>query len=114
MQRNSMLLKGKIMGRHMMPEGVVVGWCDENPKPNYIVCYVEFSDFQVKEHAANMMAKDVLTRVDSEGFSLILIESMVDWKQDESMIEMIDKCSITSSIQRRSRNAALMWSMQEM
>ena len=62
----------------MTLEEVIVGPFDENPKLNSIVHDVEFSDGQVKDHASNVIAENMLTRVDSEGFLLILINSMVD------------------------------------
>ena len=64
-----------------MLEGVIVGLKDEIPKVKSIVYRVEVSDDQVKECEANAIVQNILTRVESEVFSLTLIESIVDWKK---------------------------------
>ena len=82
LQSNSKLLKGKVVVRHMTIEGVIVSPCGENPNLKSIVCDVEFSDIQVKEHAANVTSENMLTRVDSECLLLELIYNVEDWKKD--------------------------------
>ena len=49
----------------MIPEGITVGSYDENTKLNSILHDVELSDIQVKEHVANVIAENILTRVNS-------------------------------------------------
>ena len=39
---------------------------------------VEFPDGQVKEYAANIIAENMLTQVDSDGMSTTLMEAIVD------------------------------------
>ena len=55
------------MGRSATPEGVIVGSCDKNLKLNLIVNDVEFSNNQVKENVANVVAENMLiiTKSDS-------------------------------------------------
>jgi hypothetical protein len=45
---------------------------------------VEFPDGQVKEYAANVIAKNMLSQIDGDGFSTTLMESIVDHMKDES------------------------------
>ena len=45
---------------------------------------MEFTDRQVKEYAANNIAENMLTQVDSDGLSTTLIEAIVDHQRDEA------------------------------
>ena len=49
-----------------------------NPFLNSIIYDVEFPDGQVKEYAANIIAENMLTQVDSDGMSTTLMEAIVD------------------------------------
>ena len=62
----------------MTSEGVIVGLHYENLKLNSFVHDVEFFDGQKKERTDKVIAKNILTTVDSEGLSLMLMESIPD------------------------------------
>ena len=49
---------------------------------NSMTYEVEFLDGQVQEYSANVIAENMLTRVDSEGFSTTLMEGIVDCHKD--------------------------------
>ena len=70
------------------PEGKVVGKYDDNPFLNSMMYDVEFVDGQVQEYSANVIADNMLTRGDSEGFSTTLMEGIVDCCKDESVAVM--------------------------
>ena len=44
---------------------------------------MEFPDGQVKEYAANIIAENMLTQVDSDGMSATLMEAIVDLRKDD-------------------------------
>jgi hypothetical protein len=78
---------------------------------NAITCEVEFPDGQLKEHAANVVAENMLTQVDSDGFSLTMMEAMIDHRKDETVAAPVaDKCLMTPSGQKRLRKTAVGWS----
>ena len=77
-QSNSALEKGKVVVISMIPEGFIVGSCDENPKLNSIAHDFKFSDSQVKGFLYSLIDDNTLTRVDSDGFSLAFVESIVN------------------------------------
>ena len=61
---------------------------------------MEFSDGQVKEYGVNIIAKNMLTQVDSDGYSLSLMDSIIDHSKDPSQaIPMEDKYITTKSDQ---------------
>ena len=82
------LMMGKVKCHAVGPEGKVVGKYDNNPFLNSMMYEVEFVDGQVQEYSANVIAENMLTRVDSEGFSTTLMEGIVDCCKDESVAVM--------------------------
>ena len=44
---------------------------------------MEFPDGQVKEYAANIIAENMLTQVDSDATSTTLMEAIVDHRKDD-------------------------------
>jgi hypothetical protein len=75
---------GKVSQRAIGPDGRTVGSYDDNPYLNSVVYEVEFPDGQVKEYAANVIAENMLTQVDLEGYSITMMEGIVDYKKDEA------------------------------
>ena len=58
----------------------------------------EFVDGQVQDYSANVIAENMLMRVDWEGFSTTLMEGIVEWCKDESVaITKMDKYIYTKS-----------------
>ena len=72
---------------------------------------VEFPSGQLKEYAANVIAENMLTQVDSDGFSLtIMLEGVIDYRKDESQtISKTDKCLTTTSGQKQTRKTIVGW-----
>ena len=76
--------KAKVIGRAIGPDGLVAGEYDDNPMLNSIVYDVEFPDGTIREYSANLIAENMLTQVDSDGYSLSLMEGIVDYRKDEA------------------------------
>ena len=71
----------------MNPDGLESGVYDENPFLNSIVYDVEFPDGEVQEYSANLIAENMLSQVDSEGFQTLLLDSITDYAKDGSAVE---------------------------
>eukprot|EP00957_Ditylum_brightwellii_P188016 14314015-Ditylum_brightwellii.AAC.1 len=56
----------KVTQRAIGPNGTVTGTYDNNPMINTMIYDVEFPDRQVHEYAANIIAENMLTQVDSD------------------------------------------------
>jgi hypothetical protein len=103
---------GKVTKRALGPDGTVTGAYDENPMLNTIMYEVEFPDGQLKEYAANVIAKNMLTQVDSDGFSLTMMEAIIDHRKDETVaVPMADKYLTTPSGQKRLQKTTVGWSL---
>ena len=75
---------GKVKRHALGSDGMVSGKYDDNPFLNSITYEVEFSDGQVKEYLANLVAKNMLTQVDVNGYSLTLMEGIVHYLKGKS------------------------------
>ena len=61
------------------------GKYDTNPYHNSVLYEVEFDDGQVREYSANVIAESMLAQVDSDGFTLKLMDGIVDHKVDHAL-----------------------------
>ena len=85
----------KVMRHALRSDGMVSGKYNNNPFLNSITYEVEFSDGQVKEYLANLIAENILTQVDVDVYSLTLMEGIVDYSRDESMAVSKEDKNIT-------------------
>ena len=92
---------GVVKRRATNHEGITIGRYDENPLLNSMIYEIEFPDGQIKEYAANVLSDNLLSQVDSKGFSSTLLEGIVDFKKDESAVCMTDRCIVTKRGQRK-------------
>jgi hypothetical protein len=98
--------------RALGPDGTVVGTYDDNPIMNSIVYEVEFPDGQVKEYSANIIAESMLTQVDSEGFTLTLMEGIIDYRKDAATaVTREDMYVVTRRGQKRLRKTTTGWKL---
>lgn len=112
LQLEDEMVLGKVKKRALGPDGNVVGTYDDNPYQNSIVYEVEFPDGQVKEYAANLIAENMLSQVDHEGYSTTLMAGIVDYQKDESTaVSKDDKWVITKRGQRRLRRSTAGWKL---
>eukprot|EP00957_Ditylum_brightwellii_P011376 860083-Ditylum_brightwellii.AAC.1 len=58
---------------------------------NTMIYNMEFPDGQIREYAANIIAGNMLTQVDSDGYTKTLMELIVDYKKDEAVA--VAKCN---------------------
>ena len=64
-------------------DGTTASTYDSNPYLNSMIYQVEFHGVQVKEYAANVIAKNILTQVDADGFSLTMLDAIIDYQKDK-------------------------------
>ena len=106
------MVNGKVIQRTIGPDGQVTGTYDNNPFLNSIIYDVEFSDGQVKEYAANIIAENMLTQVDSDGMSTTLMEAIVDHRRDDKKaLQHHDKYIQTKNGRRHLRKTTKGWEL---
>ena len=95
MIQNEMAM-GKVARRSLDADGRTTGTYHDNPFLNTITYDVEFPDGQVKEYGANIIAENMLTQVDSDRYSLSLMDSIIDHQRDPSQAIPIEDKYITT------------------
>ena len=105
-------LNGKVKKRAIVVDGKVIGTYDENPMLKTMVYEVEFPDGQVLEYSANLIAENMLLQVDDEGFSITMMEGIVDHKKDESVaVSKQDADLTTRTGTKRRRKTTQGWKL---
>ena len=105
-------IMGKVRRRALGPDGNTIRKYDNNPYLNSVMYEVEFIDGQVKEYGANIIAENMLSQIDSDRYSLMLMEGIVDYRKDESVaVSMEDKNTITKTGQQRLMKATARWDL---
>ena len=103
---------GKVIKRVFGPDGKVTGKYDDDPYLNSIMYKVKLADGRIKEYGANIITENMLTQVDSDGFSLALMEGIIDYKHDDSIaIPKVDKYITTGRGQRRLQKTTRGWKL---
>ena len=95
-QNGDEMTMGKVARRSLDADGRMTGTYHDNPFLNTITYNVEFPDGQVKEYGTNIIAENMLTQVDSDGYSLSLMDSIIDHQRDPSQAILIEDKYITT------------------
>jgi hypothetical protein len=112
LQHNDRLQTAKVKQRSIGPDGNITGEYHDNPILNTIVYDVEFPDGTIKEYAANMIAENMLTQVDADGYTTPLMEGIVDYKKDDAVaVSQEDMYVVTRRGQKRLRKTTQGWKL---
>ena len=111
-QNGDEMAMGKVTRRSLDSDGRTTETYHYNLFLNTMTYDIEFPDGQVKEYGANIIAENMLTQVDSDGYSLSLIDSIIDHQRDSSQaIPIEDKHITTKSGQKRLRKTTKRWKL---
>jgi hypothetical protein len=73
---------------------------------------VEFPNGEVKEYAANIIAENMLTQVDSDGYSITMMKGIIDYKKDNAVaVPKSDMHVVTSRGQKKMRKTTVGWKL---
>ena len=112
LQLGEELQTAKVVQRSLGPDGRTAGEYDDNPILNSVVYDVEFPDGTIREYAANIIAENMLTQVDSEGFSLTMMEGIIDYRKDAATaVSKDDQWVVTRRGQKRRRKTTCGWKL---
>ena len=105
------LSSAKVRGRSQDSSGEQIGTYDPNPLLNTLLYDVEFTDGTLKQYSANIIAENMYSQVDEEGYSKTILESIVDYKKDGHAITKENMYVYTKSGQRRHRQTTQGWKL---
>ena len=111
-QNGNEMVMEKLARQSLDADGRMTGTYHDNPFLNTITYGVEFSNGQVKEYGTNIIAENMLTQVNSDGYSLSLMDSIIDHHMDPSeAIPIEEKYITTKSRQRRLLKTTKGWKL---
>ena len=84
---------------------------DPNPFLNTLTYDVDFSDGEIKEHSANVIAENMCSQVDEDGCNIQKLDSIVDHSKDINVVDKSDMRLHTKSGQQHLRHTASGWSL---
>ena len=105
------LQSAKVQGRSKDLDGNAIGSFDDNPLLNSIIYDVEFPDGAVKQYAANTIAENMYSQLDSDGYSQTILDGIIDYSKDGQAVSMEDKYVITRTGTRRLRETTIGWKL---
>ena len=111
LQLENNIVADKVIKRALGPDGRAVGSYNDDDKLNSLIYELEFPDGQVKEYAANVIAENMLSQVDEDGFSSTLMDGIIDYKKDASAFDKTDRYIKTSGRQQRLRQTTVGWKL---
>jgi len=107
------IITGKVKRRALGPDGKTACSYHDNLMLNSTIYEVEFPGGEVKEYAANVIAENMLTQVDYEGFTTTMIEGIINHDRDENTaVHIKDKYVKIYSNQRRLQKSTAGWKLQ--
>ena len=101
----------QVVGRATGPDGKVHGNYHENPVQNTIMYDVRFPDGQVKEYAANVIAENLLSQVDDDGFTVTRVDCILDHKKDSSALPDTEMYTTNEQGVQRIRKTTRGWQL---
>jgi hypothetical protein len=105
------MMNAKVIGRHKDKNGNIIGSFNENPILNTIVYDVEFPDGAMKQYAANLIAENMYSQVDSEGHHYSLLDSIIDYGTDGNAVPLGKEYVITKRGRKRLRQTTAGWKL---
>jgi len=108
--RGDELKHAKVLSRKRDADGNPIGRSHTNPLLDTRVYTVEFDDGETLEYAANVIAENMYSQVDTEGRQYQILESIVDHKKDGSAVSADDQY-VTVNGKKHARKTTKGWKL---
>jgi hypothetical protein len=95
------MLRGIVKTRKRDADGNPIGKANSNPLLDTRLYNVQFSDGNIKEYAANVIAESIYSQVDDEGRHHLLLATLVDHEKDDTAVSADDGYIVTNGNRRR-------------
>jgi hypothetical protein len=104
--------RATVLGRSVDTDtGRTTGTFDENPYLNSVIYDVGFPDGEIKQYAANIIAENMYSQVDADGFQTNLLNSILDFKTDETAVAREDMYVTRKSGNRGLKKTTAGWKL---
>jgi hypothetical protein len=99
LQTGEEMTVGRVTQCAIGPDGHGAGTYDDNPFLNTLIYEAEFP------YAANIIAENMLTQVDSDGYSITMMKGIIDYRKDDSAaVPKSDMYVVTNRGQKKMKN----------
>ena len=102
--------RAKVLRRHRNADGSLIGTRDDNPVLDTRVYDVEFLDGSIKQYAANVIAENMYSQIDSDGYHIMLLDEITDHRKNGHAVDKADKY-INTKRGRKLRKSTVGWDM---
>ena len=110
-QKGDSMATGIVKRRAVGPDGNPSGTYNDNPFLNTYMYEVEFSDGDIQEYSANVIAERILSQADDDGFSRVALVTIDDYKRDPKLVAN-ESFVTTNTGQRRRRKTTKGWKLR--
>jgi hypothetical protein len=86
--------RARVLRRKRDSDGNPIGVAHRNPVLDTRVYEVQFPDGRTEEVAANVIAQALYSQCDPDGNEFVLLDSIVDWRKDDSAVKLKDQARI--------------------
>ena len=99
----------KVIRRNVDSNGQVLGYYKEIPMLNTILYDVQFPYGAIQTYSANLVAENILTQVDADGYHNKLLEGLLDHYKDKRAVEKKDQWIVTKRGRQSMRQTTVGW-----
>jgi hypothetical protein len=100
-----------VIGRTVGPSGRPEGQYHEDLAMNSMTYDVQFPHGDVKEYAANIIAKNLLNQINDKGFSTTMVQSVVDHRKTDAAVNKDDMYTVSHNGTKRIRQTTCDWQL---
>jgi hypothetical protein len=106
---NDTMQRCTVTRRTRNSDGKIQGRSDSNPQLDTRVYDVTFADGAIKQYAANVIAENLYSQVDSEGNQYTMMKEIVDHRKSDAALTKENMYVVTNRGQRKLRKTTIGW-----
>jgi hypothetical protein len=99
----------KVVKRSRDEEGELIGKSSKNPLLDTAYYEVQFEDGAVDRYSANIIAENIYSRVDDEGFDRLVLEEIIDHRSNEDAVAKKDGFIVGHNKTKQPRKTTKGW-----
>ena len=102
----------RVLRQSVDDNGQAIGAHSNNPLLSTLVYDVEFPDGDVNKYAANIIADNIPSQFDPDGFHTNVLEAILDHKKYVTAVPMPEKYFKTKQGSKNQRQTTVVWAFQ--
>ena len=99
----------KVIKRSLNPDGKVTGNYNDIPVLNTMLYDVQFPDGSIKPYSANLIAENILSQVDQDGYHNQMLEGILDHAKDGRAVDQKNQWVVSKRGRRSMRKTTVGW-----